>query len=119
MTDGTYTDLFGNVCRWKDLPAPERKAKYKPHSHGWAGHPGQGPPGKTCKDCEFKFGMTPGNKKVWKCLKVKHLWTRSINTDITLKTPACEHFEAALSKTQRRLGLGLRGRSPLEIKPLP
>lgn len=119
MSNDTYIDLFGEVRRWRDIPAPERNAKYKPYPHGWAGHPGQGPEGETCNTCEFKIKLKSGSKKFYKCIKAKHRWTNSVNTDITLKTAACEYFERALSKTMRRLGLGLQRRGVFESKPLP
>lgn len=115
----TYTDLFGEVRQWRDVPVSERKGKYKPYPHGWAGHPGRGPAGETCNSCEFKIKLSAGNKTFYKCIKAKHRWTGSVNTDITLKTAACEFFERALSKTMRRLGIGLRNRNAFESKPSP
>lgn len=75
-------DLFG-----KELsPAPKNAAK------GNAAPIGSANNDKTCGDCAHATGWkTPSGRIYYKCDLVKK--TRSINTDIRLKWPACSRFK--------------------------
>lgn len=70
--------------------------------HGYASTPGRGPAGQTCRTCEHRVKLSAGNKTFYKCGKNRHNWGSSIASDIVLKTPACNLWEATLSKTPLR-----------------
>lgn len=115
------TDLFGVAVTVSEprLLTAGGNVKRKETPNGYAARPGSGPAGETCKTCEFKYQVEiRSGRKFWKCLKVQHRWSGCYASDIRLKSPACSFWEQALSKTPRKLGLGLRRRSPLEMKEL-
>lgn len=93
MTAHKFTDMFG---------VEVTEYRFKPNeAQGYASNPGGGPPGQTCKTCEHRVRLTANSKKFYKCGKNKVNWTRSIRTDIVLKTPACRLWEQSLSAVPR------------------
>lgn len=63
----------------------------KPLSKGYAGRPGEGPAGKTCRDCANCYHRRLSGRRYHKCALVAT--THSVTTDIRLSTPACGRFE--------------------------
>lgn len=117
MSFESQPDLIAGFEPLRERITGDGKRKEIPK--GYAARPGSGPAGETCKTCEFKYRIEiRSGKMFWKCLKMKHIWSSCYASDIRLKSPACSFWEQALSKTPRKLGLGLRGRSPLESKEL-
>ena len=93
MTTRTFTDLFGVEQTVYTFSKNDPK--------GYAGTPGSGPKGETCKTCEHRVKLRANSKRFYKCGKNKAHWSRSITTDIVLKMPACLHWEQSLSTTPR------------------
>ena len=62
-----------------------------PHSDGYAGTPGRGPAGETCRSCRHLYRHEVA-KTYLKCDRIR--WTNGAKTDIRAKSPACEHWEA-------------------------
>jgi hypothetical protein len=83
-------DLFGI-----EEPPPKPKGKRSYEARGFARRPGSGPTGETCKTCVHCTHGKRGGWAGYKCAVIKHRWTRSPATDITLKSPACEAWEKA------------------------
>ncbi len=72
---------------------PRRKPTPK---NGYAGTPGCGPKGETCGSCTYLEGRFPegGSRKFKKCYLSRHRWTHGPGSDILVKSPACEKWEA-------------------------
>lgn len=60
---------------------------------GYAGTPGTGPQGKTCRHCAHYASVDGGTKSYPKCLRTKPNWTRGRASDILASSPACQFFE--------------------------
>lgn len=89
------TDLFGAPPAPKAIHRSEKPA-------GYAGVPGTGPQGETCGSCGFcRFRLFRG-RKYYKCQRMSPVWTRSSETDISVRSPACDRFEPG---TPRRTGI--------------
>jgi hypothetical protein len=73
------------------LPLP-KKVK-TPTPSGYAGIPGKGPEGATCRTCNhlYKREHTAGNYH--KCSLMSHKWTGGRKTDVLVKSPACQRWE--------------------------
>lgn len=77
-------DLFGQPLK-PDLSLTQKRGKPK----GYAGTPGLGPKGETCKTCGYCFATYTGSgKRFNKCQLVTP--TRGPGTDIRRATPACQ-----------------------------
>ena len=85
-------DLFGNPVSDRTLPTPTgEKRKHSGMARGYAGTPGRGPQGHFCRDCKHAYCRS-FSKRYWKCNLVKP--TGGPATDIRLKSPACQFWEA-------------------------
>ena len=82
-------DLFG-----AETEEPRTKGKRSYEAGGYARRPGSGPAGETCKTCEHCCRVSGGNGRFFKCDVIKHRWTCGPGTDVRLKSPACELWEA-------------------------
>ena len=83
MSAAVQRDLFGQeVVRVR-------------HTRAYAGTPGRGPEGRTCKHCAHYCRVKYHNKIYRKCALLRNAWTHGPGTDIKASTPACQHFEAA------------------------
>jgi len=77
----------------------ERKKIFRafvPKKGLYAGIPGTGPDGETCRSCEHKAysGGCAGTYYI-KCGLMREQWTRGGGTDIKAGTPACSKWEKA------------------------
>ena len=65
-----------------------------PKPSGYAGRPGTGPAGETCKTCLHAVCKRLANR-YWKCAVYGRVcgWTGGRKTDILLRSPACERWE--------------------------
>lgn len=77
--------------RMKDLFGEEVHEVH--HIGAYAGHPGAGPPGETCRTCAHYRSVGGGSRTYPKCNLIRHRWTGGPGTDIKAKTPACEKWE--------------------------
>lgn len=93
MTERKFVNLFGETVTEYIFGKNDPK--------GYAGTPGGGPPGETCKTCEHRVKLRANSKRFYKCGRNRHNWSRSITTDIVLKMPACHLWEKSLSVTPR------------------
>lgn len=78
-------ELFGESIR------PDRSPKYVKNGH--AGIPGNGPQGETCKTCRH-LAKRYLSRTYYKCGLCRQNWTGSYGTDVLLKSPACQFWEA-------------------------
>lgn len=60
----------------------------------YAGTPGKGPTGRTCKSCAHKIYSAPHKAKHPKCNLAQ--WTSGDATTIKTSTPACEKYKEDL-----------------------
>jgi hypothetical protein len=87
------SDLFG-------APVIDRQGKRNETPRGYAGQPGRGPAGETCKTC-FHAYFHERSKRYWKCGHVRApKQTCGFKTDIRIKSPACQFWQA---KTESKL----------------
>lgn len=91
----TQSDLFGGTS------APKVRADYSQPA-GYAGKPGAGPSGQTCGSCRFCRWRQMAGRKYFKCQRMSAVWTRDRSTDISVRSPACDRFEAG---TPRQSGI--------------
>jgi hypothetical protein len=82
-------DLFGEEV----MPPQEapRKKRREPIPKGYAGIPGTGPQGKTCKDCAHYYLQKMANT-YRKCYLTRKNWTGGRGSDIKASAPACSYF---------------------------
>lgn len=95
------SDLFGNpvipdgpAMTLADRRRALRRASEQPC--GYAASPGTGPEGETCRSCAHaveQWQLGARDRRWWKCALAQARWTRSIRTDIRLKSPACRNWE--------------------------
>lgn len=91
----TQSDLFGAPTAPKVMAGGEKPA-------GYAGRPGSGPEGQTCGTCRFcRFRLIRG-RRYYKCQRMSAVWSRDPETDISVRSPACDRFEAG---TPRQTGI--------------
>lgn len=81
MSEVTATDLFGEPVKLID------------NIGAYAGRPGAGPAGKTCRECAYYSRVDYHGKTYRKCGKIADRWTHGSGTDIKARTPACQFFE--------------------------
>lgn len=86
------TDLFGKEVDYKhpDNGKRGRNAQAK----GYAGKPGSGPAGETCKTCEHYCRVNHNAKHHLKCAVIEWRWTHGAGTDIKARSPACNYWQA-------------------------
>ena len=75
---------------------PSRSGRSDETPRGYAGAPEKGPSGETCKTCchaAVKSTRASGGN-YWGCALMKRRWTGGPKTDIRLKSPACDKWEA-------------------------
>ena len=68
------------------------------HSGAYAGAPGSGPQGRTCRDCDHYCRVAHNNGVHRKCGLVRGKWTHGPATDIKAGTPACRLFVEGVTK---------------------
>lgn len=61
---------------------------------GYAWRPGTGPADETCGTCKHPVRRSTGCRMVIKCGANRDAWTKSVRTDIRLRSPACKKWEA-------------------------
>lgn len=69
----------------------ELRAKIGKQDSRYAGEPGTGPAGKTCRDCAFLAATGHRPRLHFKCGKTKY--THGDATTIRVRTKACQLFE--------------------------
>lgn len=70
-------------------------------TRGFAGRPGAGPAGETCRSCRHyahNHGYEGRSKGYPKCWLMRAIWTNGPGTDIRAGSAACEKWEAKLGK---------------------
>lgn len=88
------TDLFGHPIT-EPLPMLTASGKKKRDEtpRGYAAPPGSGPPGEKCRTCVHAV-CRQMSKRYWKCALLRAAWTGGYGTDIRLKSPACQFWQA-------------------------
>lgn len=74
-------------------PAPvNRRALIQPKAAGYAARPGTGPEGETCGSCgRCRFKLVRG-RRVYKCGAMAGSWTRTRESDVCKRSPACSQW---------------------------
>lgn len=85
-------DLFGQAIDERTI------GKHRIQANGYARRPGTGPKGETCRSCRHSTGTGGHNHNYYKCLIIRHRWTKGPGTDILLKSPACEMWAPETKK---------------------
>ena len=82
---------LSDLEEWKKKfpQATKLRGKHYVKPRGYAGIPGTGPEGETCKTCFFYRAY----RRYSKCEKNRHNWSHGRATDILARTPACNHWE--------------------------
>ena len=77
-----------------------RQAMAQPKAAGYAAPPGSGPEGETCGTClSCRFKVIRG-RRVYKCGRMTRSWTHGRESDVSVRSPACElHEKGAPSQT--------------------
>ncbi len=90
--DDKQRDLLGQL-----MAAPVRVSKKRqrrePTPRGYAGIPGTGPAGETCKTCKHLFRNQQARVYL-KCDLNRARWTGGGGSDVRAKSPACKFWEA-------------------------
>lgn len=73
-------DLFGGGGTQARVKHPKR---------GYAGIPGNGPAGETCRSCKHRCHAG----RYSKCGLMMLAWTHSYGTDILQRSPACDYWK--------------------------
>jgi hypothetical protein len=89
--DDVTVDLFGRVPEAQVINSRVKKGV---QPNGYAGIPGTGPAGMTCKDCRH-YTLKQMAKAYRKCghHDARIRWTGGTGTDILARSPACSKFE--------------------------
>lgn len=83
-------NLWGEKCVIQISEAKRKPTEPK----GYAGLPGTGPAGETCKTCRHKAAPGDTARVYWKCRLMRAHWTGGPGTDIRMRSPACSKWEA-------------------------
>lgn len=83
----TESDLWNQPIGAFKRKRPAEKA------NGYAGRPGAGPEGETCKTCQHLVRVKYGKTYI-KCNVIRASWTSGPGTDIRAKTPSCQFWKA-------------------------
>ena len=70
---------------------PKRRNGRDPEPFGYAGRPGAGPDGETCKSCQHLV-RNRLSKVYLKCGLMKAFWRGSRRTDVLARSPACQYW---------------------------
>jgi hypothetical protein len=89
-------DLLGDEIKGPAYTTPQPEPRRKPTVRkGYAGIPGRGPEGETCKSCNHsRLCNVGGAKQFYKCVLMKAHWTGGYGSDILARSPACQHWQA-------------------------
>ncbi|NSX15009.1 hypothetical protein HTY52_13075 [Cupriavidus taiwanensis] len=88
------TDLFGEKVLERVSEARPGRKPTQPK--GYAAMPGTGPEGEKCQTCRHKASTGNSHARVyWKCALMRNAWTGGPGTDIRMRSPACNRWEAA------------------------
>ncbi|MGY6257262.1 hypothetical protein ACXIVK_27775 [Paraburkholderia caledonica] len=84
-----YVDLLGDT-----IIERVSEARRKPTTpNGYAGSPGRGPAGETCRSCQHKRSTGSSTARTyWKCGLMQAHWTGGPGTDIRMRSPACQFW---------------------------
>lgn len=70
------------------------RGKHYVEPRGYAGTPGTGPEGMTCRQCKHYVTLVIQSGRTFpKCILNKAKWTGGRGSDIRISTPACARFE--------------------------
>lgn len=84
-----YVDLLGDTI--VEHVSEARRKPTKPN--GYAGTPGRGPDGETCRSCDHKRSTGSSTARAyWKCGLMHAHWTGGPGTDIRMRSPACQFW---------------------------
>ena len=75
-----------------EIPEAKKRGKHYVKPKGYAGTPGSGPKGETCKTCKHYTRAGYHNRVHLKCGLVQ--WAHSRSNDILAGSPACQFWEA-------------------------
>lgn len=91
----TQVDLFGNAIEEKTLPVAEGVPKKRKPTlpKGYAGIPGTGPAGETCKTCQHIVRRGGCSRRYLKCGLNCRNWTNGPGSDIKAGSPACKFWK--------------------------
>lgn len=80
-------DMFGKVPEQVIAKSAGTQPK------GYAGLPGSGPDGMTCRQCDhYIIRYTASGYTHPKCGLMRHAWTNGRGSDIKVSSPACSRF---------------------------
>lgn len=80
------------AARVPPVRGPRVLGRKDPVPAGYAGAPGSGPAGQTCKTCRHLFRNVQA-KTYLKCDKNRANWTGGRKSDVLASSPACVHWE--------------------------
>jgi hypothetical protein len=83
----TYTTIFGEVVTTKV------RGKHYIEPRGYVRPPGTGPQGETCGSCKHLVHKRMG-KLYPKCRLASAIWTGGRGSDVLVRSPACDRWEA-------------------------
>lgn len=81
-------DLLG-----QSLEPPKKKTT---QAKGYAGKPGRGPLGETCRSCLHYRRVGGGRRAYPKCALCWANWTHGPGSDIRAKSPACQFWKQSI-----------------------
>jgi len=91
-------DAEGNLLTIEQARDALRNTRRKPRRgrdpepNGYAGRPGSGPDGETCKSCQHLV-RNRQSKTYLKCGLMSAFWTASRRTDVLARSPAFQYWE--------------------------
>lgn len=86
-------DLFGvPITEPLSLATGVPKKRKLTKANGYAGLPGSGPEGETCKTCAFLVRRGGCTRIYLKCGKNRCRWTNGPGSDIKAGSPACQFW---------------------------
>ena len=89
-----YDFIAGDYRKPEGPPEPEKSGRRTPTPKAYAGQPGRGPQGETCKTCAHYCRTKSGSGKTFrKCGLLRDAWTHGPGTDIKAGSPACQFWE--------------------------
>lgn len=77
-----------------DTVVVPKRGKHYVQPRGYAAKPGTGPAGETCGSCKHSEHGGTGSRSFPKCALTRACHTSSRRTDILMRAPACEKWEA-------------------------
>jgi hypothetical protein len=82
---------FEEPVAFNKFPIPKKVRT--PTPTGYAGIPGKGPSGESCKTCKHLHKRPHTAGSYHKCSLMSHTWTGGRKTDVIVKSPACQKWE--------------------------